>query len=260
MAEPLPVAVPSWVIPATTAENAAFLAERVAEVELCFYEARPCLAYTRRDLPASLALLPLRWHIHLPFDLFTLDDPPGAALQLLEKGVHLGARRVVLHPPETLEALAHFVDGWEKAGKRREDILLENTLRTPLARTLELAGETGCGLCPDLGHALLERRSDASGSVDATWEEAASRASFMHISAPRTASRHAPLTALTAREREFAARGLTGIPKSCLPVLELYSWPDILLSWALLKTLLPHDHPSRLTAPLDRKRGMSYSN
>lgn len=262
MAEPLPIAVPSWVIPATVAENAVFLAGRVAEVELCFYEARACLAYARRDLPASLARLPLRWHIHLPFDLFALDDPPGTALRLLEKAAHLGARRVILHPPETPEALARFVDGWKKAGRRRGDILLENTPQTPLARALELAGETGCGLCPDLGHALLERRSDASGSLEKSWEEAASRASLIHVSAPGEGSRHAPLTAISSRERTFAARGLARIPRNCLPVLELYSWPDILLSWPLLKTLLPRDHPSRHppAPPLDRKRGMPYSN
>ncbi|MDO5484253.1 MAG: hypothetical protein Q4F27_05035, partial [Desulfovibrionaceae bacterium] len=63
------LAAPSFVLPGTVAENAAFLAGKVDEVALCLFEAQACLAYTAADMPAALADLPLRWHVHLPVDL-----------------------------------------------------------------------------------------------------------------------------------------------------------------------------------------------
>ena len=62
------LAAPSFVLPGTVAANARFLAHKVDEVALCFFEARACLAYGPEDLPPDLADLPLRWHVHLPVD------------------------------------------------------------------------------------------------------------------------------------------------------------------------------------------------
>ncbi len=63
------LAAPSWVMPGTVATNCAFLATRVDEVGLLFFEHQSALAYGPEDLPPSLAELPLTWHVHLPLDL-----------------------------------------------------------------------------------------------------------------------------------------------------------------------------------------------
>ncbi|GFM37750.1 cobamide remodeling phosphodiesterase CbiR [Desulfovibrio psychrotolerans] len=96
------IAAPSWVVPDTLAANCRFLAGRVDEVGLLFFETKACLAYTRQDLPPDLAGLPLAWHVHLPLDL-PWHDPEETArvcLALMDKVAFLGARRAVLHPPQ----------------------------------------------------------------------------------------------------------------------------------------------------------------
>lgn len=96
------IAAPSWVVPDTLAANCRFLAGRVDEVGLLFFETKACLAYTRQDLPPDLAGLPLAWHVHLPLDL-PWHDPEETArvcLALMDKAAFLGARRAVLHPPQ----------------------------------------------------------------------------------------------------------------------------------------------------------------
>lgn len=99
---PWNIAAPSFVIPAHIPENAAFLTGKVREVGLCFFESASCLAYGPEILPAALAELPLRWHVHLPLDLLWEDGGTHAAdtaSRLLEKIQHLSPCRAVLHPP-----------------------------------------------------------------------------------------------------------------------------------------------------------------
>ena len=97
---PAPVAAPSFVLPGNIVENVRFLAGRVEEVALCFFENAACLAYTEQDLPPDLRDLPLRWHVHLPFDLPWPEKASAAACRpalddvqrLLEKIARLELR------------------------------------------------------------------------------------------------------------------------------------------------------------------------
>lgn len=82
-------------MPGTVAENCVFLATMVDEVGLLFMESAACLAYGKRDLPDSLADLPLSYHLHLPLDL-PMNEPGRAAgicAALLDKAAHLPAGR-----------------------------------------------------------------------------------------------------------------------------------------------------------------------
>ncbi len=91
-------------MPGDIAENCAFLSTRVDEAGLLFFETTSSLAYTRTDLPASLAGLGLFFHAHLPADL-PWGHPAEAAeicRLLLDKAAFLGVKRGVLHPPAGL--------------------------------------------------------------------------------------------------------------------------------------------------------------
>ena len=57
------MAAPSFVLPGNIVENVRFLAGRVEEVALCFFENAACLAYTEQDLPPDLRDLPLERQI-----------------------------------------------------------------------------------------------------------------------------------------------------------------------------------------------------
>lgn len=77
------IAAPSWVRPASLAENCRFLAGRVDEAGLLFFDARSSLAYGDDDMPPELAALPLAYHVHLPLDLPWHD--PGAAAEICHR-------------------------------------------------------------------------------------------------------------------------------------------------------------------------------
>lgn len=113
------IAAPSWVMNGTLAENCAFLADKVDEVELLFFEATSCLAYTDEDLPSSLASLPLSFHVHLPADL-PYDDPEKSAaicFSLLKKVHFLRDSRL----PEDPVAAGAAHCGGEKSDARTAD-------------------------------------------------------------------------------------------------------------------------------------------
>ena len=100
------LAAPSWLVPGTVADNCRFLAGRVDEVGLLFFETDACLAYSTKELPENLAELPLSWHVHLPVDL-PWQEPETCAdicLQLLRKVAFLRPNRAVLHPPVHADA------------------------------------------------------------------------------------------------------------------------------------------------------------
>lgn len=244
------LAFPSWVIPGGVAENARFLAEKketgVREIGLCLFESAACLAYGEAELPRDLRGLGFSWHAHLPFDLFAenADKAAANALTLMDGIAFLDARRAVLHPPARIRDLERFTLAWERAGRDASDLLLENTLAAPLPVVLELAERTGCGLCPDIGHAFAALRagSETEQTLTRTLEQAASRARIIHINAPAPAGsasgKHHPLSALTPDEIRLTRRALKTLPLECVVMLELFSWNDIENSLPALQELL----------------------
>lgn len=182
------LAFPSWVTPGRIAENAAFLQQKCSElpwppklhkkieIGLCFFEAAACLAYTKADLPPSLSLLPISWHVHLPIDLPFYAQ--GAAsedvrqsldicLELMRKTAFLKTKKAVLHPacglnkPEE-NLTAYFIELWVKAGHKASDLLLENQPAQNLSHLQILAASSGCGLCLDLAHLCMDSEEQLS--------------------------------------------------------------------------------------------------
>lgn len=181
------VAAPSWVIADTLPANCRFLEGRVHEIGLLFFESDACLAYGRDDLPPDLAGLDVRWHVHLPLDLpwHTPHRAADICVTLMEKVAGLGARRVVLHPPQpgiTLpegaseqqcaEALHCFATRWIDAGFAARDCLLENVRNADLVDVLPVIQEHDFSVCLDTGHVLSYRQDRllavlaASGNED----------------------------------------------------------------------------------------------
>ncbi len=162
-----PIAAPSCVLPANVAENAHFLAHKVQEVGLYFFESKACLAYTEEDLPLHLQALPLQWHVHLPVDLpWSVRTSVGKneskrekdiaskpvenagiqlcgkraakqALAVFAKAAYLRPRYAVLHPPTFVQdvqeqgrILQDFLQIWHT--KTACPVLLENLQDMPL--------------------------------------------------------------------------------------------------------------------------------
>lgn len=256
------LAAPSFVLPAGVEENGRFLAGRVDEVALCFFETRACLDYTRADLPPSLAALPgrggepLRWHVHLPLDL----PWPGAhdaaacrrtarlALRVLQRAEHLAPRCAVLHPPEGDTAarrrmLTDFIDEWRRHSS--VPLLLENT-RTCDVLSLgeDFLSAQGAAFCLDVGHAMGYAQTALLRSP------LPAHAVMVHWSAPLAGDAHAALTAWTPEQRHTAARLAAILPRSATHVLELFSWQRLKASLPLLEHLLNGvSTASRFAAP-----------
>lgn len=154
------LAAPSWVIPGTIYENCSFLADKVDEVALLFFETASSLAYTRQDLPSELADLGLSYHVHLPLDLPWEEGGERVAaicLALMDKTAFLGAARAVLHPPPAggdAARVEEFAAAWQKSGRATADVLLENIRGNDLSELWSCMRDTGLGLCLDLGHML----------------------------------------------------------------------------------------------------------
>ncbi len=268
-----PFAAPSFVLPASVAENAQFLAHKVQEVGLCFFETKACLAYTEQDLPVSLQALPLRWHVHLPVDLVWSRRQGGGAhaakmaLAVLAKAVFLRPRMAVLHPPvfeedilaqETL--LREFLETW--CAHTSVPILLENIRFAPLydlnsalfnateltalrskqvhkgrkkANTLQ-----AFGICLDVAHmltfgqeAMLERH------------DLLSKVQLVHWSAPGALAgqdKHKPLTQLTAEQRNVLQKLVPLLPASATHMIEIFHWQGVCDSVHFLRAILEQSH------------------
>lgn len=251
------LAAPSWVLPGTLAENCAFLAGRVDEVGLLLLESEACLAYGPDDLPPDLALLPLRWHVHLPLDL-PWNDPGRAAricaalldkVRFLTAGSRAGPSvRAVLHPPvrdpadrgADARALAVFANALANGGHDPALLLLENIRGNDLSGLHGFVREAGCGVCLDTGHALAYEQ-------DALWSDALllEKAGILHLNAPGPApavGRHYPLTALDPAGRERCARLCRQAFARAVIMPELFGWQDILDSLGLIRSwLLPRE-------------------
>jgi hypothetical protein len=250
-------AAPSWVIPGTLAENCVFLAGKVNEAGLLFFETTASLAYGAEDLPPFLADLPLSYHAHLPVDL-EWEEPEKAAVvcaDLLDKISFLGQKggqqefsspRAVLHPPahdpaDALRAarlLERFAAAFTARGHSLSSLLLENVRGNDLSGLRGLVRELGFGVCLDTGHALAY----GQGSLlrDAALLE---RVALVHVNAPGRGAKaggHFPLPSLDAAGQALCASFCRAAPEEAVIMLELFRWEEILLSLPLVRAwLLP---------------------
>ncbi|MBU1003931.1 MAG: hypothetical protein KKE73_15575 [Proteobacteria bacterium] len=187
------VAAPSCVLPDTVGANCRFLEGLFPEVGLCLFETASCLAYGDHDLPPALADLDLAYHVHLPLDLpwdLGTDAAAQAALGIAQRTAFLAPSLYVLHPPKTRQELERFCHLWQDAGRRCDDLLLENIEGNDLAALLDAAKNLGLSLCLDLGHMLSYEQQFLARAAE--WE----RVRMLHVYAPGNGSRHQALTAL----------------------------------------------------------------
>ncbi|SDF14713.1 cobamide remodeling phosphodiesterase CbiR [Desulfovibrio legallii] len=249
------LAAPSFVLPGTVAANARFLAGKVDEVGLCFFEARACLAYGPADLPPALARLPLRWHVHLPVDLPWPARAAGAhpaapcvalARAVAAKAAYLRPRLAVLHPPDGAPArqrrlLADFAALWQAGGG--PPLLVENIdVCDPAALGRGFLPDHNLRLCLDVGHLLGYAQCRLLHS--ALPEEA----ELLHWSAPDGGDRHRPLTAFTPEEVRTAAGLMVRAPRTAVHLAEIFQWDGLAASLPVLAALAQGALPGPGTA------------
>ncbi len=265
MSAPLAIAAPSCVIPAHVAENAAFLAHKVQEVGLCFFEARSCLAYTQEDLPLSLRALPLRWHMHLPVDLPWGQGRKGGekaarlALAVAAKAAYLRPRFGVLHPPTGLkdvervhEVLRDFLRIWQ--GESSLPVLLENIEGADMQDfspdLFESPGDNGkgdkhkgakhkggYGICLDVGHMLAFGQQGILQRPDLL-----RRVQLLHWSAPGKRDDHLPLTQFSPEQKKLVQELVPLLPQGCTHMIEVFHWQGIAESTPVLQSILRGEH------------------
>ncbi len=246
------LAAPSWVFPGTIRDNCFFLEKKVKEVGLLFLETASCLAYGRHDLPPELSELDLSFHVHLPSDLPWQRGGGAVAaicLELMDKVAFLRAARAVLHPPPAGmhgdgggEALAAFGAAWVAAGRRLEDVLLENTRENDLTglQRLILPGGGRFGLCPDLGHIIAYGQRNLLAVLAGL--PVAARPRMAHVSAPGSGlagghprGAHRPLDALDADGLALGAELLSLLAEDAVIVVEIFDWGYIERSLPILE-------------------------
>lgn len=225
---PWSLAAPSCVLPADVGTNCAVLARHFPELGLCFFETAACLAYGEADLPASLAGLPVRWHLHLPLDL-PWGLGPGAVAQIIlalaEKVAGLAPWAYVLHPPNEVEELRGLTLALAERGFRPESLLLENIRGRDLELLWPAVCELNLGVCLDLGH-LLEHGQENFLDLPGLWAQT----KMLHLNAPDPAKpgRHAGLSSLDAAGRAALGRMLTAFAPGGSVLLELFSPQELL--------------------------------
>ncbi|MFV0422036.1 cobamide remodeling phosphodiesterase CbiR [Oleidesulfovibrio sp.] len=250
------LAAPSWVIPAGVAENCRYLAGRVDEVGLLFFESEACLAYTHQDLPHDLAELPLRWHVHLPVDLpwggqgadicSAADDGAAAAricTMLMDKVTFLGAGQNavmgVVHPPAFCSgeyaaiALQAFAKVWTQSGRNTRDILLENIKGQSLLDLKDVVLGYDMSVCLDTGHLLAYCQHGLLGEPHLM-----QRIRMLHLNAEVDGGKHAPLTVMNDEEQQLCRKVLALAPRDCIVMMELFKWHEIEASLPLVETWL----------------------
>ena len=239
------LAAPSFVLPAGVAENARFLAGKVDEVGLCFFETQACLNYGPQDLPADLATLPLRWHVHLPVDLpwpaarSSAAHPARKAAHLaqavLGKASFLQPRCAVLHPPKgspqyQRQLLAGFAHHWKNICD--VELLLENVAHSDIAALGQgFLQDHGLGLCLDVGHLLGYAQKNLLLS------SLPEQASMVHWSAPGDGDRHLPLTAFTPPQAQTAAALMARFSAATVHMAEIFNWSRLAASLPVLDAL-----------------------
>lgn len=238
------IGAPSFVQPANVADNARFLAGRVDEVALCFFEARSCLDYTAADLPPDLAALPLTWHVHLPVDLPWPRKKDAAAvrvavelaLRVFGRAAPLGPWAAVLHAPKGSPVLQRFIlrhaaASWQRRSK--VPLLLENTDICDIAGLGRgFPAEHGLGFCLDVGHLM-------GYAQNALWASSLPEtAALIHWSAPGARDQHLALHRFTASQWHLARQLAARLPRTCRHLLEIFRWQGVEESLPLLRDLL----------------------
>lgn len=255
------VAAPSWVRPASLAENCRFLAGKVDEVGLLFFDGAASLAYTRDDLPCWMADLPLRYHLHLPVDLRMHGQSGGAGAAEKDAGLcdalfgmtdflRQGGPPLtgVLHPPalgagakeqrESLNRLDAFLRAFVARGQNPARLLLENVRGNDLLPLKECVREYGLGLCLDMGHVLAYGQQRLVRDDDLM-----ERVAMLHVNAPgmpEKPSSHISLARLDAKGRAAARAICRRVPEEAVLMMELFSWEEIEESLPIVRSwLLP---------------------
>ncbi|TIH16449.1 hypothetical protein D0S45_08510 [Marinifilum sp. JC120] len=189
---PFQLAAPSWVIPGTVADNCRFLAGKVDEVALLFFETKSCLAYTEADLPLDLADSGLSFHIHHPLDLPWHEGGKRVAeivLDLNDKAGHLSPTAHVVHPPpagsEAAELIRDFAAVIHLSPIESDTILFENIKENSLLGLTGIITDCGMKICLDLGHILAYAQDDLLREPGLEAQIA-----MLHLNAPGKGGKH----------------------------------------------------------------------
>ncbi len=234
---PFCLAAPSFVRPGTVAENCTFLAEKVDEVGLVFFETKACLAYDENDLAPWLADLDLSYHVHLPLDL-PWDQGIDAAFEVIAalaaKVGYLSPTAWVLHP-HPLAPPALVEARFTKLGIDPADVLLENIEECDLTEIWAEILATSLSVCLDIGHVLAYSQHSLTRLPD-FWQ----RVRMLHAYAPdpRHPSRHTALTLLDLEGRKLLRYALKSLIPGTVVNLEIFNENDLIASLAHYKTLL----------------------
>ncbi|WP_319778713.1 cobamide remodeling phosphodiesterase CbiR [Maridesulfovibrio sp.] len=230
------LAAPSWVIPGTVVENCRFLAGKVDEIALLFFEAKSCLAYTEADLPHKLLETGLSFHIHHPLDLPWEEGGRKAAevvLALNKKAAHLNPSAHVVHPPAAGPAAAgligEFAEIIVRSEIRPETVLFENIKENSLCGLTEIISGFGMKICLDLGHILAYAQNDLLYE-----DHIEGLVSMLHLNAPGPKGRHLGLDKLDAEGLEIMGVLLKMLVKDGTVTVEVFEEDSFFKSLQLL--------------------------
>ncbi len=233
------LAAPSWLIPGDLAANCRFLAGRVDEVGLLFFETAACLAYTDKDLPTEPACLSLAYHVHLPVDL-PWENPPACATicaSLLKKIAFLRPTRAVLHPPVGKSApgvLHGFLEAFERLGHAPELLAVENHKDCDLLDLAEVVREFSLQVCLDLGHVRAYGQEALLDCPALT-----GRVTLLHLSAARPGKDlHRSLAELDPEGHALLRRALAATPPDAALMPEIFALPGFEASLDILHRAL----------------------
>ncbi len=240
------IAAPSYVWPGTIVENCTRLAGRVDEVGLLFFESDACLAYTKRDLPRSLAEMGLRYHVHLPLDLPWHEGPEATwnmVSTLLDKCAFLSPWAAVLHPPGTTvcpgskkwvspaqpgTCLDQFLGLWAKTCPAVRP-LVENTRENDLSSLWPVIQAREAAVCLDLGHLLAFAQE--TDKISGLWP----RVGMVHLNAPGPRGEHWSLRRLDSAGQQRMAGILARIRPGTVLMLEVFTPQDFQESLAVIQ-------------------------
>ncbi len=233
---PFCLAAPSFVRPGTIAENCAFLADKVDEVGLVFFETKACLAYNENDLPPWLPNLDLSYHVHLPLDLpwsQGVDAVFAVIATLAAKVSYLSPTTWVLHPhplapPALLEAR------FTKLGINPANVLLENIKECDLTEIWDKILKTSLSICLDIGHVLAYSQHTVTQLPD-LWK----RVRMLHAYAPdlRYPSRHSSLALLDQQGRKLLQHALKSLRSDAVVNLEIFNEDGLISSLSYYKKI-----------------------
>jgi hypothetical protein len=226
------LAGPSFVVPGTIQDNVLALKDLVSEVGLTFFQSRASLDYTREDMPASLAWLGLKYHVHLPLDLnwrLGADQVFQVASALVQKAGFLSPDKFVLHPPAEAGELEEFALLWQKSGLNPGKLLIENINGNDLSSLWKVIEEQGLGICLDIGHIMAYNQMNIL-EHDLVWE----RTSLVHVYGREDQTGHIGLTAISGRGKRALQLILSRVKEGTSVLLEIFSLQDFLDSKAIL--------------------------